>query len=127
MRSLLVAVSISLCVPAIAQTHWVRVAQTADREDTYYIQAGSVHDVGSFRRAWTLLDTTVPDSTGFSSLIVLQEFDCKARQSRYLQITGYYGRMGSGTAKTGPMDPSDWAYAAPGTIDDSIVSRVCSL
>lgn len=120
----LLSLSLSL-LPASALAGWERLAYSEASGSTQYIDPATLKTLGKTRRVWLLHDYTKPIN-GDLSYTALMEYDCEGERSRGLQASYYSGNMGTGTPRGGWSTPTEWRYAAPGTLGARQMTVICS-
>lgn len=122
-KVLLMAAAIVAAAPAFAE--WVPVVETEDGRSAYYMDMSTVQRSGSLRRVWVVMNLETPEPSGIKSYKALEEYDCSERKSRPLQVQGYAGPMGSGSA-IGPFSGAmNWLYHGPESIGLAMTQAVC--
>lgn len=121
-NALLLTIAITAAAPAWAE--WTLFG-TTDNGNKWYLDHSTIRVNGQIRRVWTLIDHAKPDKDGDSSARGLYEIDCQEGRSRVLQSAWYKGQMGGGDSGYSSNQPSQWSYAPPETIADSMVKVVC--
>lgn len=123
MRIVLCFLLVLVAAPAWAE--WVKVAVT----DSYvkYIQIPVSGKDGNLRKVWGIVDLKVRDSKGVMSMRGLDEFDCKKRRSRLLQISLHSEGMARGRAiDSQNLQNQPWDDIAPETTEELILKFVCA-
>jgi hypothetical protein len=100
---------------------WKYVTRSVAGMEVYYAPRRTVRRANGIVRTWVRFvepeTEKVEDET-----IGLYEFDCKEGRYRVLQETKYY-RSGSGTTNS---RVSSWFYATPGSVTETLSTRVCA-
>lgn len=132
-RTLLILIALqSLGAPASAQTvrdyYLVGGAQDAAGRDTMtdYVDAASiVSPTPDTRRAWTWFFYAPYSTSEFAGEhgVSLREFNCAARQMRFIQSTHY---TATGEVRPSSSRASPWDFVTPGTMGEFELNFVCS-
>lgn len=83
-----------------AESHvaeWTEVG--GNESQTVYADLTTIHMVGNKAKMWSLLDLKKPDTTApkpYLSMKMLNEFDCKREQYRFISSQNLSGNMGAG-------------------------------
>jgi hypothetical protein len=104
---------------------WILVDKTA-KGNTFYIRAGSVQEIGDSRRAWVMTDYGSPLEGGDHSSVALQEFDCKGKRTRFLQLT-VFSKPRAQDARESFTEPGEWNYIIPDSVMESLMILVCDV
>ncbi|MFN5880877.1 MAG: surface-adhesin E family protein [Burkholderiales bacterium] len=122
-RSLLLAFSLLLSGPALANTEWIN-PRPGNNGDTYYVRLGSFEIVSTdVARAWILRNLGSP-AHGVSSNVVLWEFNCTTKQRRFVQVSHYSEPMGKGKVVF-REGASAWNRVEPGSVGDRLLQGFC--
>lgn len=114
-------VAATLSSAAIA-ADWMFVSESVDGT-THWIDRGSMRTMPSgYKRAWVRSHFNKPDRTGDTGAIALNEFDCRERRSRIIQLAWFRGEEATTMINT----PSEWRYAVPDAVDTALLNWVCS-
>lgn len=119
------AAEIDRWVAANPSPGWEHIA-TADTFAAYF-RTGSCMAAEGGRRCW-FKEEHFPsiefDGQAFQSVMYLYETDCAQRRVRRLQRMAYPQHMTKGLQVT-TTTPTDWEFAAPGTLGEGVVNVSC--
>jgi hypothetical protein len=122
MKTLIVMFALASGIAAASE--WMVVAES-DTGTKMSIRVGSIREAGSYRRAWVLMEPSIPFPSGARSSITLREFDCDGERERLLSFTAYAGPGGTGKVLGSDSEGGDWDYINPGSIMGSVSDLVC--
>lgn len=106
----------------LSNAEWELIALGESNES--YADWSTLRIAGTERRLWlvTNFDKAFQGATSSKSLVV---FDCDDERYQRLQSMWYSEPMGSGAVIHTNAEPSDWRYAAPGTVGLARLRAVC--
>ncbi len=93
--------------------------------NTVYVRGNDVQMRNGYRRLWIMLDYHSEPVDGARSSILLTEIDCSEARYRWLSGAAYSGLRGSGDQLRNSKGTSDWTFAAPDTVSETIVDYAC--
>jgi len=92
-----------------------------------YIDRQSIEFDSTFRRAWLLLEFSVPRETGEKSAYIETEFDCTKKKARQLYFITYTELRGEGEELISSDNPYDhWDNTTPDSPNGIALKLVCS-
>lgn len=112
---------------------WTKVDESKEPKDGkrhyQYVDLETVAKTGDFAKIWQLKDfRSVDPATQFKNFSVkeLQEFNCKNRQTRYLELVVASGNMGIGT-KTRETEgfSKEWEPITTGSVNELMLFLAC--
>jgi hypothetical protein len=105
---------------------WVLVAQTNNIDS--YIDPSTIRNDGVMRKLWVIKDLKQRNSSGWMSVRVRQEYDCKEERYRSLSSSLYAEPMAGGTVMFAQNleKPDSWIHIPPGTDAEAIMKTVCA-
>lgn len=92
-----------------------------------YAQVKKIKRVGNVASTYLMYDYPQPKGLGpnaYRSTMSYVDFDCKNEKLRIQSIVGYTESKGTGKA-IGPEKGSEWAVIFPGSIDETLMKRIC--
>lgn len=111
---------------------WTRIDESKEPKDGrrhyQYVDLETVAKTGDFAKIWQLTDIrSVDPATQFKNFSVkaLQEFNCKNRQTRYLEIVLASGNMGIGTKTREMEELYRWEPITTGSVNELMLSLSC--
>lgn len=126
-KSLLIAMTALVTLPALAGWTAIHQEQTSAGSVTTYIDWDTLRVKGNSRRVWTLVDRQLSTSGEPLSLRSLREFDCQEERIRTWQSESFVTRMASGRPTSSSNgEPSNWTFIAPNTVGDGLLRAACS-
>jgi hypothetical protein len=116
---------------SVLAASWTPVAQTS--ESVYLLDESSIERRSGFLTAWELVEYALPQEQGgvsYRSQMNLRAYRCDRHDWDVLRVTRFASRDNSGEAVlSSRFDPADvtWHSAAPDTVADVLLQRVCTL
>ena len=115
MKVLIAALALA-SAPALA--NWVSITSTPE-DHVFANTQVRVHD--GKPALWVRTDSR----TGNGSVVMLMEFDCRARATRMISFTRYSMARGQGSVVSSSAAGGAWIPAPPGTAAEELVRSVC--
>lgn len=103
-----------------------RLVDYTDDGGKHFVDAGSIRINGSMRRVWARTNYGTARKDGTQSSRNLWELDCREGRLRIMQSAWFSmpDNKGSSFGTTGGA--SEWTYAAPSTVGESILKFGCA-
>jgi len=115
-----------LLLIAVASPVWAEWSKTGEANDrTSYIDYTSLRKNGHLVKAWGLVDLKKKEEIGHSSLVFINEFDCREERRRKLSVYFFSGQMGLGETIAKLTEPEEWEYIRPGEQGYFVLPLVC--
>jgi len=108
-------------IPDGLTSDWVEIAKTQDKKAIFYVHSKTIERNGDIVKAWVAW-VSLDDN---SSAKNLQEFNCKAKQLRYLSIVGYKNSNFSGISASSD-NPTSWSHIIPDSVADDQMDILCT-
>jgi len=103
---------------------WQFLGETEGETDadaaSFFFDATSIKKEGEIRRVWTV------SNKNNASWRILLEYNCKKEQVRFLSNTKFSQPMAQGTVLAVDNDIGSWAYVAPRTVHEVLLTLVCT-
>lgn len=122
MRVVLTLLMLLVACPVWAE--WIVIGVTSNA--VFYIDRATIRKNGDLRRVWVIQDLKQRDSDGVMSRRVLEEYGCKEKRRRILEISVHSERMAGGHNLDTDSTPSEWERIAPGVTAEGIFGVVCA-
>jgi len=108
----------------VASAEWVLLPRTIvmGSETTVYVRKDSISRYGDSHRYWVLINRPFE----YRSFRAFQEANCQYKKLRNLSLESFAGLNAHGVITSSDSSTGHWTYAAPGTINESIVEYVCN-
>ena len=96
--------------------------------DTFYVDFDRIRKHGGYVYWWDLSDYLKPLELGYLSTKTYNQGDCKLFRFKVLSFSFHKEPMGRGTGNVQePVKNSQgWKYPPPDTVDETILTKVCS-
>tara|TARA_Y100001936_G_scaffold214395_1_gene224058 strand:+ start:208 stop:597 length:390 start_codon:yes stop_codon:yes gene_type:complete len=105
---------------------WTKVGKSVDGV-TFYVDYERIRKHGGYVYWWELTDHLKPTKTGRLSSKVYKQGDCKLFRNKILSDTYYNLPLGRGEVASGSNKPQkDWNYPPPNSVNEAILTSVCS-
>ena len=92
-----------------------------------YVETDTIKKADGFIYYWDMADFLVPDPSGFLSVQVYNQADCKRGRHKTLSYIFYERNMGRGASDKQESVNKNWKYPSPGSINLTILNTICSL
>jgi hypothetical protein len=120
MKKLLAMLLISCAWPVWAE--WVQYSESEEGE-RHYFDLSTVKGE-RVKRIWTRMEASTKNPSDWQSARALEEIDCQNDRTRILQAEFFF-QPNLKQLKDRVLRPLDWAYVAPGTIQETLFNKVC--
>lgn len=107
------------------QAEWSLVGENED-VDKHYIDFSTIKKTDHGYRAWLLVELTANKAEGVRSYNSVWEYNCDEDTYRILRMSSFSGQMGRGKLVRSFRRPTEWDYAAPGSIGKIQLEAVCN-
>lgn len=108
---------------------WKEVA--SDKVATEFVNVETAQRFGILVQMWNMSDYHVPQEVGngrlFKSSKTLQEYNCEARQKRFLTMIHYVENMGLGQVAFLDGTVGGWRDIKPGSLGEVHLNVACSV
>ena len=103
---------------------WQFLGETEGETDadatSFFFDANSIKKERELRRVWTVFNRNN------ASQRHLLEYNCQKEQVRFLSNTKFSQPMAQGNVIETDNNISSWAYVAPRTVHEALLTRVCT-
>ena len=110
--------------PSVSFAEWTLVANENNGTRAYILTESITRIDANNTQAWTKYDvrySTDPQDKNLLEIVILRQFNCRLRISRYLQYTEYFK---DGKVQTDSMI-SSWKYVIPESIGEALLDIAC--
>lgn len=118
---------LSIVVSASAAAEWVQVGVHGG--NTSYADPATLRKAGNTATMSDLLDFRTaqsrPYGTPYLSQTTLQEYDCKERRARIIDLRRYSENMGKGENTESETEPGQWEAILPGAASAALWDLAC--
>ena len=127
MKKLITTLILLLMFSSPSYAKWTKVV-TDVGGNTFYLDFERIRKVDGFVYWWQLTDFLKPNQYGHFSGKSYRQGDCKSFRWKILSWSLHKEPMGGGTGYTPPVpkEHKDWKYPPPDTVDETILTKVCS-
>jgi len=111
--------------PSTSFAEWKEVSRDADGT-TFYVDFERIRKHGEYVYFWWLVNFLKPSLLGDLSNKSYHQGDCKLFRIKTLSYSFHKEPMGGGTGETVTPKNPEWIYAAPTSMNEDILKKVCS-
>lgn len=122
MRKVILMILLTI-VSSNAMAGWVKIGE--DKEQIGYADLASIYRDGNLVKMWRLFDGKPPFPPLLRSIKSQDEYDCKKKQWRPLNVSWFSKNMGLGDLVGNYVEPTPWQPVPHDSIDENMWKVAC--